>query len=863
MWKAPSTCIRGGRPGAALLVAAAAAALAGTAAAGVDRKRPFNPSYVTVSQATSASLTLSWRRSTDSGKRVAGYRLYVNGAFVAAAESTSYTFVNLSCGRSYTLGVQSYDRAGNSSTVVTVVASTKACPDRTPPTAPAEVTQTGVTRSSISLSWTPSADAGGVARYNLYRDGTAVGTTQATSYTFSGLECGRSYTFMVEAVDAAGNVSPAAAVLASTSPCPDTLAPVAPTFLVQTAVTTSTIGLSWAVSMDDVGLAGYGIYVNGVRASTTTLTSYTVANLSCGKTYTLGVDAFDAAGNRSSQTSVIAATGACPLVTPEQTLTFTPAADARVEETYPSSNFGTSFLRVDGGADPRVESSLRFVVPSASGTITGATLRLYATTDTVQGPSVYAASGGWTEGGVTWSTRASRATDPSAGAGAIATGTWLDYDVGAVVRSGGTYNFTLATSSSDGVNFDSREGNQAPRLVLRTTGGSADTQAPTSPGGLRQTGATAGSVSVTWTASTDNVTVAGYGVYVNGNKVGSTSGTTYTATGLSCGTSSTLALDAYDTAGNRSPRVSISTTTSACSSGGTGTGWPANPFPRGSVYNPGQPIPSNVAVHPNSANIVNFLVSTTTSGFKFVCCNWSVAIGEAESTHKVYQVVDDSYHGSGNINRFGGVPLKAGTRWDPSGDGHLTILDYANGREYSFWQASYNASTDVWSTTCGQATTFAELNIPSNYCGANTANMPGSAGLIAPEEIQGGVINHPLVFAAAAIYGDGNDHVCPAGYGWGETSNTNAPRAGHWFQMDPTLDVNALAIPTWQKTIVRALQQYGAFVRDQSANDTTFFGENPLNRATAPSWGSLGINGNQVLSSAIPWSRMRVLAPPC
>jgi hypothetical protein len=60
--------------------------------------------------------------------------------------------------------------------------------------------------------------------------------------------------------------------------------------------------------------------------------------------------------------------------------------------------------------------------------------------------------------------------------------------------------------------------------------------------------------------------VAGYELFLNGNKVGTTAATSYTFPNLSCGTSYALAVDAFDAAGNRSQRSSLNGTTSTCAS---------------------------------------------------------------------------------------------------------------------------------------------------------------------------------------------------------------------------------------------------------------------------------------------------------
>ena len=69
---------------------------------------------------------------------------------------------------------------------------------------------------------------------------------------------------------------------------------------------------------------------------------------------------------------------------------------------------------------------------------------------------------------------------------------------------------------------------------------------PTVPQNLHGTGSTTSTISMAWTASTDNIGVVGYRVYRNGVQVGTTAGTTYTDSGLNYTTSYTYEVDAYD-----------------------------------------------------------------------------------------------------------------------------------------------------------------------------------------------------------------------------------------------------------------------------------------------------------------------------
>ncbi len=85
----------------------------------------------------------------------------------------------------------------------------------------------------------------------------------------------------------------------------------------------------------------------------------------------------------------------------------------------------------------------------------------------------------------------------------------------------------------------------------------ASTTPPSVPAGLAGTVASATQINLTWTASTDNAgTIAGYNVFRNGVKLGTSTSTSYHDTNLSAGTTYTYTVSAYDTAGNTSAQSS-------------------------------------------------------------------------------------------------------------------------------------------------------------------------------------------------------------------------------------------------------------------------------------------------------------------
>jgi chitodextrinase len=91
-----------------------------------------------------------------------------------------------------------------------------------------------------------------------------------------------------------------------------------------------------------------------------------------------------------------------------------------------------------------------------------------------------------------------------------------------------------------------------------------DASPPTVPAGLKAGVATRNSVSVSWGASSDNVGVTGYRVYLNDVAAGDTQGTEHTFSGLVCGRSYAIAVDSTDAVGNRSAKATIAAKTKPC-----------------------------------------------------------------------------------------------------------------------------------------------------------------------------------------------------------------------------------------------------------------------------------------------------------
>jgi chitodextrinase len=196
-----------------------AQACATTAAS--DTTDPAVSSAVIVSINSSSQITISWNGSTDSGgSGLAGYHVYRNGTLAGTVTGTSYTDTGLSPSTQYCYTIAAYDNNGNTAPVsAEACATTTAGADTVAPTVPSAVMVWDNSASQITMSWNASSDAGGsgLAGYKIYRNGTLVNTTIATSYIDTSLLSSTQYCYTIVAYDNAGNNSSASAQACATT----------------------------------------------------------------------------------------------------------------------------------------------------------------------------------------------------------------------------------------------------------------------------------------------------------------------------------------------------------------------------------------------------------------------------------------------------------------------------------------------------------------------------------------------------------------------------------------------------------------------------------------------------------------------
>src|SRR5213078_3727593 len=276
---------------------------------GPDTVAPSTPAGLTASAASSSRINLSWLAATDN-VGVIRYSVYRDGVQIASVAGRSYANTGLSAATTYSYTVAASDAARNASAQSSPVsATTKAPLDTQAPSIPTNLAASAITPTTLTLSWNAATDNVAVAGYRVYLNGTLLLSPSSTSAQIIELTPDFTRSFTVAAFDAAGNASaPSAPLSVTTPPLADTTAPTTPSGVAASALTSSSLTLSWSPATDNVGVTGYRVYRNGTLAASPSATSASITGLSAATTYSFTVSAVDAAGNASALSAPLSAT---------------------------------------------------------------------------------------------------------------------------------------------------------------------------------------------------------------------------------------------------------------------------------------------------------------------------------------------------------------------------------------------------------------------------------------------------------------------------------------------------------------------------------------------------------------------------
>ena len=535
-----------------------------------DTQAPTIPTDLAATVSGGHEVDLSWDASTDD-TAVAGYTIYRDGQVLAtvSGDTLAYADTGADDATAYAYTISAYDAAGNASAQSDGVNATT--PDVTAPSTPVTVTAAlSSDGTSVDVTWQPSLDNTAVTGYNIYRNGLLVGiiTDGTTTYSDNNLQQGESYTYTVAAYDAAGNVS--AQSVAAVAAAPDTTAPTTPDNFTATVANGHEIDLVWQPATDNVGVAGYNIYRNGVLiASVTNGTTYADTSADDATAYTYTIAAYDAAGNTSVQSAAVSATtpdASAPTSPAGVQTTALDASTVQISWQAATDNVGTTGYNIyrngvlvgtttnttftDTGLSDATAYQYAIAAYDAAGNVSVLSGTASVTTPDGTAPSVpvnvQATPVSGSEIDLTWQS----AVDNTGVVGynlyrdgvliaTIATNTYVDSGL----NDATTHYYAVSA-------FDAAGNVSAQSDIVSAT--TPDNTPPSVPLGVSAIAQSGNSAQVTWQSATDNVGVVTYNIYRNGSLIATVAGTTYADTSLSDATSYSYTVVAVDAAGNAS-----------------------------------------------------------------------------------------------------------------------------------------------------------------------------------------------------------------------------------------------------------------------------------------------------------------------
>ncbi len=276
------------------------------------------------------------------------------------------------------------------------------------------------------------------------------------------------------------------------------------------------------------------------------------------------------------------------------------------------------------------------------------------------------------------------------------------------------------------------------------------------------------------------------------------------------------------------------------------------PFKQSSVFY--NRIPQNHAIDPNSAVMVSGLVEQADKSFLIVVKEWSVPVYFASDSTPKHSVKLTA--GWAPKSKLRDVPIPGFAEPDPEYDGSMVIIDESSGCVYDFWQMRFSGGS--WSASWGNALPLNSDGIFPKGVSARGSGFELLQGVIWPQELQAGVIEHALIFSYDHTKAGGP--VAPATESDGTTTEAWAIPEGALVQLDPSLDLASMGLTGYELTIARALQEYGMYCADDGGG-LSLYAINPISCRQNP-YESIWGDQTYIFLNKIPADKLRVLLLP-
>ncbi len=862
------------------------------------------PPTVTITAPANGSRQASTSASaTFSANESASFQCQLDGGTLAACTSPK-SYTGLSAG-SHTITVQATDAAGNVGTSATTFTV-----DNVGPVTTIASPVNGSFVKTTTVSATFSANEAATFKCKL-DSGSYAACTSPKSYSALSQA---SHTISVQATDSLGNVGAAV----SSSFTVDTTAPVVSITGPTANQKFSTRSIATAFTVSETGSTAQCKLDSGAYAPCTT--GYTFSGVGDG-THTISVLGTDRAGNTATATRTFSVDATVPTVTITSPLNGAYLRSTSLSAAWTVSETGTTVqCKLDAASfasctSPKAYSALAqgshsFTVKSTDGygnvgtTVSSFTVDTSAPIVTISSP---AAGQTITSSSVPVSFSANESASFQ-----------CKIDSGVLAACTSPTTFTgLANGSHTAVVQATDLAGNASAAASRSF-----TVSVSSPPALSATVVDFAHVDLSWTNTPSGLTRID--IYRDGQKVGQTlpSASTYRDAQLWYTTTYSYTVNFMNGTTTVASIGPVSATTTAMPGGTFPKEFPNSTYYSSQLNNPA-PLTCGSGSGGNCdyATYVAWVGNHPDQNPNMILRSWGVTIYETHPGDQTISNFGCVYGGAAcSVNGQGPIPVPFDAQPDGGAydqragyvkDNHMALVDRSRNLQWEFFRPSMDAPgsfiqfnngatspTFPWSgsanctnaaATCpwGVSATVVDLAgnsiIPSANTGADAANMPLLAGLIRPEEIAQGHIDHALALTVPGIGAD--PAMCPATHrvttnaqqpsGYNPAVNGEAPPEGARFRLDPSVDVAAISLSAaneWQRIVLYAMQRYGMYVRDNSgqlgiAAETT---TSTLGGRHYDGWIKTGVaslsnpsSGSVGLRAYPWWSHLVALNPPC
>ena len=234
--------------------------------------------------------------------------------------------------------------------------------------------------------------------------------------------------------------------------------------------------------------------------------------------------------------------------------------------------------------------------------------------------------------------------------------------------------------------------------------------------------------------------------------------------------------------------------------------------------------------------------------------SYTVPVFAADAGTPRYRIAPTAYYAEPEAT-LARVPIPLNAAPDPGTDGHMVVLDETTNCVFEMYRA--NRSGDGWTAEWVNATPADGNGIYPDGFASRASGFSAAAGLIWPEELRAGRIDHALVFAYPKVRK--SDPVAPATRSDGRVEGPDTLPEGAHLVLDPTLDLTKLGLSGPELTIATALQRYGMYLAD-SGRGLVLYAVHPDSFLQQdPYQGFFGEGTTYEGIGKIPFDRMQVL----